>query len=183
MPINHISLTVASLPATSAFYTSALLPLGYKRTFTLADGQVHGFGASACSGPDFWLAGPAAPSVDGSEAWHSHTPQAQTEDKSPREPTGRMHIAFTASSRRVVREFHAAAIKAGGKCNGPPGVRPEYFKTYYGAFVLDPEGRNVEAVCMAPAFWAEEWGMLGWGVGTAVVGAVAVGVGRWWGVI
>ncbi len=62
---------------------------------------------------------------------------------------------------------------AGGKCNGTPGVRPEYFATYYGAFVLDPEGHNIEAVCIKPGFWAEPWGVPGWstvglGVGTAV---------------
>jgi hypothetical protein len=48
-------------------------------------------------------------------------------------------------------------------CNGTPGTRPVYFTTYYGAFVMDPEGRNLEAVCMKPGFWAEPWGFLGWG--------------------
>jgi hypothetical protein len=72
--------------------------------------------------------------------------------------------------------------KAGGKCNGPPGVREEYFSTYYAAFVLDPEGRNIEAVCMMPAFWAEKWGCVGWSAVAVVAAAVGAGVGRWWGI-
>ena len=61
---------------------------------------------------------------------------------------------------------------AGAKCNGPPGLRPQYFFTYYGAFVWDAEGRNIEAVCTRPGFWAEEWGVLGW-TGILAVAAVA----------
>ena len=61
---------------------------------------------------------------------------------------------------------------AGATCNGKPGPRPEYFFTYYGAFVHDPEGRNIEAVCMKPAFWAEDWGVVGW---SAVLTTVAAG--------
>jgi predicted lactoylglutathione lyase len=62
-----------------------------------------------------------------------------------------MHIAFVAKTRAAVDAFHAAALAAGGKDNGPPGVRPHYHPNYYGAFVFDPDGRNVEAVCHAPA--------------------------------
>jgi catechol 2,3-dioxygenase-like lactoylglutathione lyase family enzyme len=60
-----------------------------------------------------------------------------------------LHIAFTATDRATVDRFYAAAITAGGQDNGPPGVRPHYHPHYYGAFVLDPEGRNIEAVCHA----------------------------------
>jgi catechol 2,3-dioxygenase-like lactoylglutathione lyase family enzyme len=64
--------------------------------------------------------------------------------------TGQLHFAFAAESRAQVDAFHAAALAAGGTDNGAPGVRPHYHPDYYGAFVLDPEGRNIEAVCHAP---------------------------------
>ncbi|MBN9307584.1 MAG: glyoxalase [Devosia sp. 67-54] len=64
---------------------------------------------------------------------------------------GHVHLAFRADSRKLVDEFYAAAIAAGGKDNGKPGLRPEYHQNYYGAFVLDPDGHNIEAVCHAPA--------------------------------
>ena len=66
---------------------------------------------------------------------------------------------------------------AGAKCNGPPGLRPQYFFTYYGAFVWDAEGRNIEAVCMRPGFWAEEWGVSAWACILAVIAAL---VGYLW---
>jgi predicted lactoylglutathione lyase len=61
-----------------------------------------------------------------------------------------MHLAFTATSRAQVRQFYEAAIAAGGKDNGPPGLRPNYHPHYYGAFVIDPNGHNIEAVCHGP---------------------------------
>ncbi len=61
-----------------------------------------------------------------------------------------IHIAFHAKTREQVRRFHAAAVAAGGKDNGPPGLRPQYHANYYGAFVFDPDGHNVEAVCHDP---------------------------------
>ena len=71
---------------------------------------------------------------------------------------------------------------AGATCNGPPGLRQEYFATYYGAFVLDPEGRNIEAYCSKPAFLAESWGYKGWSTVGLAVGAAAVGgVGKYMG--
>jgi len=60
---------------------------------------------------------------------------------------GPIHVAFAATSRAQVREFHAAALAAGGKDNGPPGLRPHYHANYYGAFVIGPDGHNFEAVC------------------------------------
>jgi predicted lactoylglutathione lyase len=60
---------------------------------------------------------------------------------------GPVHVAFLAKNREVVDQFHAAAVKAGGKDNGAPGLRPHYHQHYYGAFVLDPDGNNIEAVC------------------------------------
>lgn len=70
---------------------------------------------------------------------------------------------------------------AGAKCNGPPGLRPEYFSSYYGAFVLDPEGRNIEAACMRPGFIAEQWGALGWTVLGLTVGVVGGVFGKYMG--
>ncbi|KAF8249046.1 Glyoxalase/Bleomycin resistance protein/Dihydroxybiphenyl dioxygenase [Wilcoxina mikolae CBS 423.85] len=96
--------------------------------------------------------------------------------------TGSCHVAFSAKDRGKVREFYDEALKAGGTCNGPPGVREEYYSMYYAAFVKDPEGRNIEAVCMMPAFWAEKWGCVGWSGVAVVVAVVGAGVGRWWGV-
>jgi catechol 2,3-dioxygenase-like lactoylglutathione lyase family enzyme len=64
---------------------------------------------------------------------------------------GQIHVAFSADSREQVDAFHAAALAAGGRDNGGPGPRPEYSEGYYGAFVLDPDGHNVEAVCHTPA--------------------------------
>jgi catechol 2,3-dioxygenase-like lactoylglutathione lyase family enzyme len=64
-----------------------------------------------------------------------------------REPSGPVHIAFASPDRATVDAFHAAALAAGGRDNGPPGLRPHYHPSYYGAFVLDPDGNNVEAVC------------------------------------
>jgi catechol 2,3-dioxygenase-like lactoylglutathione lyase family enzyme len=63
---------------------------------------------------------------------------------------GPIHLAFAASSREAVREFHAAALAAGGTDNGAPGLRPHYHANYYGAFVIGPDGHNIEAVCHAP---------------------------------
>ena len=65
-------------------------------------------------------------------------------------PKGALHVAFAAASRAVVDEFYKAAIAAGGRDNGAPGLRPHYHANYYGAFVFDPDGNNVEAVCHAP---------------------------------
>lgn len=66
------------------------------------------------------------------------------------ERAGYCHVAFTASDRAIVDAFYAAALAAGGRDNGPPGLREHYHPTYYGAFVLDPDGHNIEAVCHAP---------------------------------
>ena len=63
---------------------------------------------------------------------------------------GRVHFAFMTKDRAAVRAFHQAALAAGAKDNGAPGLRPEYHEHYYGAFVLDPDGHNIEAVCHGP---------------------------------
>ncbi|KAG8781801.1 hypothetical protein FRC16_002783 [Serendipita sp. 398] len=70
-------------------------------------------------------------------------------------PDEKLHIAFYSRCRQQIRDFHAAAMKIGSKDNGGPGLRPHYASTYYGAFVFDPEGRNVEVHSVSPGFWGE----------------------------
>ncbi|KAF8801284.1 Glyoxalase/Bleomycin resistance protein/Dihydroxybiphenyl dioxygenase [Phlegmacium glaucopus] len=170
MPIHHISFRAADFSKTRDFYLAALKPLGYKIIMSFHEGKVLGLGAKFYA-PDFWL-------VD---------PDVTTEvDKASSEkpaPSGPLHIAFSASNRAQVREFYEAAIAAGGKCNGPPGVRKEYCSMYYGAFVTDPEGRNIEAVCLKPAFWAEPWGWVGWSAAGTLACAIGGGIGKWAGLI
>jgi len=115
--IDHMGLLVADLDASVAFYTRALAPLGYE--LVMRREQFAGFGVAGK--PDFWIAAG--------------------------KPTDKLHVAFRARGRAEVRAFHAAAIAAGGKDNGPPGVRALYHPAYYGAFVHDPDGHNIEAVC------------------------------------
>jgi catechol 2,3-dioxygenase-like lactoylglutathione lyase family enzyme len=115
--IDHIGVQVTDLEHSVAFYTKALAPLGY--TLIMRFPQFAGFGVDGK--PDFWIT------------------QAR--------PTDKLHIAFRAAGRGVVRAFHDEAIAAGGKDNGGPGVREIYHPNYYGAFVLDPDGHNIEAVC------------------------------------
>src|SRR4051812_47007392 len=119
--IDHIGIQVADLQKGIAFYTAALAPLGYGLIMTFQ--QYAGFGIAGK--PDFW--------IDGTKA-----------------PTDRIHIAFRAKGRAEVKAFYEAAMAAGGPDNGAPGVRPHYHEHYYGGFVLDPWGHNIEAVCHEP---------------------------------
>lgn len=129
--IDHITLRVRDLAATRAFYAKALAPLGYRIGYDAEhDGSgVLGFG---CEMPgvgfkiDTWF-------IDRTEPL-----------------SGPSHICWRAESRAAVDAFHAAAIAAGGIDNGAPGVRAHYHPNYYGAFVRDPDGHNVEAVCHLP---------------------------------
>ena len=115
--IDHIGVQVADLDRSVAFYTQALAPLGY--VLVMRFEQAAGFGIDGK--PDFWI---------GSG-----------------KPTDRLHVAFRAKGRREVRAFHDAAMAAGGTDNGAPGIRAQYHPNYYGAFVRDPDGHNIEAVC------------------------------------
>jgi catechol 2,3-dioxygenase-like lactoylglutathione lyase family enzyme len=119
--IDHIGIQVGDLERAVAFYSKALAPLGYVEIKRF--GQAVGFGVAGK--PSFW--------IDGSGAPHD-----------------KLHIAFRAKGRAEVRAFYEAAMAAGGKDNGAPGVRPHYHENYYGAFVLDPVGHNIEAVCHDP---------------------------------
>ncbi len=116
--IDHFMLKVRDVRAAKAFYAAALAPLGYAVIMEFEGMSGLGVGRK----PDFWL----------------------VQDPENVRP---MHFAFAADSREVVDRFHAAAVAAGGEDNGKPGIRAEYHPTYYGAFVHDPDGHNVEAVC------------------------------------
>jgi catechol 2,3-dioxygenase-like lactoylglutathione lyase family enzyme len=123
--IDHTGIAVSDIARSRAFYEKALAPLGYVPIVelpALVGGEVFAVGFGVPPKPDFWVGG--------------GQPQASN-----------VHIAFRADSRAEVDAFHEAAMAAGGRCNGAPGLRPHYHSNYYGAFVLDPDGYNVEAVC------------------------------------
>jgi catechol 2,3-dioxygenase-like lactoylglutathione lyase family enzyme len=121
--LDHLSIQCSDLAASAAFYDTVLAPIGGKRVLDF--GAAIGFGTEF---PDFWLGG------------HS-TGEGFRES----------HIAFTAPSRDAVDAFFAAAVAAGADVLHEPRVWPEYHPHYYGAFVRDPDGNNVEAVCHTPA--------------------------------
>jgi catechol 2,3-dioxygenase-like lactoylglutathione lyase family enzyme len=126
--IDHTGLQVKDPKKSRHFYEHALAPLGYKVIMEIpkeyTDGAVVlGYGAPPKA--DFWVA-----------------------EGTPNEP--KIHIAFRAVNRKQVDEFYKAAMAAGGRDNGAPGPRPHYHHNYYGAFVLDPDGHNIEAVCHDP---------------------------------
>lgn len=123
--IDHTGVVASDFQASKSFYEKALAPIGYTLLMELSaavtgHADVAGFGEAPK--PDFWIS--------------SGTPN--------RPP---VHVAFRVASRSLVDAFHQAAIQAGGTDNGPPGLRPHYHPNYYGAFVLDPDGHNIEAVC------------------------------------
>jgi catechol 2,3-dioxygenase-like lactoylglutathione lyase family enzyme len=123
---DHVSIGVSDLKRAGRFYDAVLKPLDCTR---LVDGEgALGYGET---GAGLWLL-PANKPV-----------KAEIESG--------LHFCFQAKSRAAVDAFYAAALKEGGKDNGKPGVRPHYHPNYYGAFVLDPDGHNIEAVCHAPA--------------------------------
>jgi catechol 2,3-dioxygenase-like lactoylglutathione lyase family enzyme len=121
--IDHIGLDVTDYERSKAFYERALSPLGMKVLMEPVS-EVCGFGGDF---PFFWIG------------------------KRDRGPQTGVHVAFTAKDRDMVDAFHAAALEAGGTDNGGPGVREIYHPDYYGAFVFDPDGNNIEAVCHKPA--------------------------------
>ncbi|KZE34660.1 VOC family protein [Chelatococcus daeguensis] len=126
--IDHMSITVTDLERAKAFYAAALAPLGIGVGLELPDAV--GFRrkqrrSGDDTGGGFWIA-----------------------QGTPCEP--RVHVAFAAASRDEVAAFHAAALAAGGRDNGGPGLRPHYHENYFAAFVFDPDGYNIEAVCHTP---------------------------------
>jgi len=116
--LDHIIITVADYEASKTFYAKALAPLGYEPVMEFGRGIGFGVGGK----PDFWI-----------------------REDDPVKPA--VHVAFASEDRATVDRFYAAAIAAGGKDNGAPGLRTHYHPSYYGAFVFDPDGNNIEAVC------------------------------------
>ena len=122
--LDHVSIGVSDLKRAGTFYDAVLKPLGYTR---LSDGETAlGYGEK---GAVLWLL-------------------ASNKPVKPDMESG-LHFCFVARDRAGVDAFHAAALKSGGKDNGKPGLRPDYGPTYYAAFLIDPDGNNVEAVCLA----------------------------------
>jgi len=120
--LDHVTIGVTDIDGSKKFYDRALRPLGIERLY--AEGETFaGYGADRKA--FFWIGGRNAPQTC-------------------------VHIAFLARDRATVDRFHAAAIAAGGRDNGQPGLRPHYHPNYYAAFVLDPDGHNIEAVCHLP---------------------------------
>ena len=120
--LDHVGIPVSDFERSKRFYEEALSPLGYELIMEPRPGAA-GLGRS--DKPDFWIG--------------------------QGEPGYPVHVAFAAADRASVKAFHEAAVAAGGRDNGRPGLRPEYHPSYYGAFVLDPDGNNVEAVAHSPA--------------------------------
>ena len=125
--LDHIGLSVSNFERSKAFYVEALKPLGGGIVMEFPFGTIGPFamaGLGVAGKPFFWI---------------------NTGEKT----APHLHVAFRAETREQVDEFYAAAIEAGGTDNGPPGLRLHYHANYYGAFVLDPDGHNIEAVCHA----------------------------------
>lgn len=120
---NHVGIKVANFQKALAFYRAALAPLGYEAQSVDADAKSAGFGPKG--NPGLWIG----------------------EGKA----TKALHLAFESVDRASVERFYDAALAAGGKDNGAPGPRPDYGPSYYAAFVIDPDGNNIEAVTTKPA--------------------------------
>lgn len=126
--LDHIGITVSNHERSKSFYAQALAPLGAALVMEVSAEQTGdrahaGFGAQGK--PWFWISSAKADAI------------------------GKTHCAFVAPNRAAVDAFYIAALAAGGRDNGAPGIRAHYHPNYYGAFVLDPDGHNIEAVCHA----------------------------------
>ena len=119
--LDHVGIRVSDFEQSKRFFTEAISPLGYE---LIMEPSVSTAGFGRRGKPDFWI--------------------GQGDRGQP------VHIAFAASDRASVDAFHEEALAAGGRDNGGPGLRPEYHQSYYAAFVFDPDGNNIEAVCHEP---------------------------------
>jgi catechol 2,3-dioxygenase-like lactoylglutathione lyase family enzyme len=122
--LDHVSIGVKDVARAKKFYDSVMKPLGYTR-LSASEGSL-GYGKD---GVVLWIGASEAPV--------------------PADMRSGLHFCFTAPDRKSVDAFHAAGLKSGGKDNGKPGLRADYSPTYYAAFLTDPDGNNVEAVCLA----------------------------------
>ena len=132
--IDHFSLPVSDYARSRAFYDKALRTLGYNMLMEMTDSPDYvaaGYGPADLPEPAFWIGAGRIPGPP------PETPEGQ-------------HIAFRAPDRAAVDAFYTAAVAAGGSDNGAPGLRPQYHPAYYAAFVLDPNGHRIEAVCHRP---------------------------------
>jgi catechol 2,3-dioxygenase-like lactoylglutathione lyase family enzyme len=120
--LNHISIGARDLKRAKAFYDAVLKPLGYS-CLSPGDGAL-GYGDTAAA---FWV--------------------YQSKSPVPADETSGLHVCFTAPTRKSVDAFHKAALSAGGRDNGKPGIRADYDPSYYAAFVVDPDGYRIEAYC------------------------------------
>ena len=120
--LDHVGVPVSDFERSKRYYAQALSPLGYE---LIMEPSASAAGFGRLGKPDFWIA-------------QGEIGQA-------------LHIAFAAEDRATVDAFYEAAMAADGRDNGGPGLRPHYHASYYGAFVLDPDGNNIEAVCHKPA--------------------------------
>ena len=128
--IDHLGIEVTDYARSRAFYERVLATLGHGAVMEVTremTGHYEGCGFGPPGRPHFWVG------------------------KGRGAPSGGSHIAFSAQSRAQVDAFHAAALAAGARDNGAPGLRPHYHPNYYGAFAIDPDGHNIEAVCHLPA--------------------------------
>lgn len=125
--LDHIGFPVADYERSVDFYTKSLAPLGIRllKEVRLSEDGKEGYAGFGRERPQFWIG-------------------------TGKKLEGRLHVAFAAASRQQVQAFYAAALAAGGRDNGPPGLRPHYHANYYGGFVLDPDGHNIEAVTHLP---------------------------------
>ena len=135
--IDHMGMPVSNLARATEFYAKALAPLGYGIVMEVSAAET-GQGAAVGFGPP----GEAQDFQSGKPSFWIGEGETLA---------GHIHVALLARSRAAVDAFYRAAIAAGGKDNGKPGLRPHYHANYYGAFVLDLDGNNIEAVCHAPA--------------------------------
>jgi catechol 2,3-dioxygenase-like lactoylglutathione lyase family enzyme len=119
--LDHVGIRVSNFEQSKRFFTEALSPLGYE---LIMEPSVSAAGLGRQGKPDFWIG--------------------------QGDPGQAVHIAFAAEDRASVDAFHEGALAAGGRNNGGPGLRPEYHESYYAAFVFDPDGNNIEAVCHEP---------------------------------
>jgi catechol 2,3-dioxygenase-like lactoylglutathione lyase family enzyme len=125
--IDHVSISVGDLEQATRFYEAVTQPIGYKKL--RAESHAVGFGKTY---PEFWI--------------------NRRQHMTALERTSGAHVALRAASADAVDAFHAAALAAGGQCDGEPGLRPQYCAGYYAAFIRDPDGNRIEAVTfLSPA--------------------------------
>ncbi|MCK6443925.1 VOC family protein [Elstera cyanobacteriorum] len=134
--MDHVSIGVSDYAAARRFYDTVLAALGLKALMAFPDQKVAGYGAPGAPAPFFWIG-------------DAHQPDTQGQGRPLGSGPG-LHLCFRAPSRAAVDSFYDTALRMGADDNGAPGLRPHYHANYYGAFVVDPDGWRLEAVCHSP---------------------------------